>query len=459
MQSLHYTDKPLMLSSHVVLRPEYFGGLIFDQNSLSVIEISHPTLKILSLVDGTLSQREIVSNLVAVEGYDPHALSDCIIRLLELDILREDSSECAPVTILSPLSNGGPSALSAPLGISIELTNKCNLQCRYCFQGEMRLDREPLSQSEVSAILEDIARMKVFTVFFGGGEPLLCPHFRQVAELANDLGLAVGISSNGTLIDENTARWFAEKGLDRGLQISLDGSSPEVHDQLRGKGSFSRTLKGIRFLALAGVHPSIGVTVTQTNIHDVRNIVNFAMQENARHVHLMCLLPSGYAIEDYDAIQPGFDDLKALQDDLKNISEEVGGQVTIDWGNWCYEAPFLGFSECDYSDVDKSFAGCPAGKTKAVIGCFGDVYGCDVLKKPDLSAGNVRNTTFSDIWKNSPVIQRWRERVAKNIQGKCSACEWLFACVGGCPAMAIHQGGTILDADPVCPHDGHANSL
>jgi len=150
-------------------------------------------------------------------------------------------------------------------------------------------------------------------------------------------------------------------------------------------------------------------------------------------------------------MQPSLSAWRELQEKLSAISEQVKGQMTLDWGNWCYEPPSPSFSEEDYTSVDKAFAGCPAGKTKAVIGCFGDVYGCDVVKREDMVAGNIRNEPFAQIWQTSPVIAAWRRRTADSIRGKCARCEWLFACVGGCPAMSLHHGLGIFDSDPACP--------
>lgn len=444
-------DAPLELSPEIVFRSEYFGALLFDKRSLAVIEVNAPTTKLLSLVDGTLNSSCLADVLSTQENFSRQKVLACVSQLLDVGILRIGSGAPQSSIVLDPSPVGNPGGLSAPLGVSIETTDLCNLNCRYCFQGAPR-NGEVLSREEILCLLEDLAGMKVFTVFFGGGEPLMCPHFREVAEYARDLGLEVGISSNGTLITDEVAEWFAKSQLDRGLQISLDGSEARTHDALRGHGSFARTMDGIRLLSSFGVRPSIGVTVTSVNIHDVCNLVNLSIAEGVRHVHVMCLLPSGNALVGYEQIQPTLPDWRNLQQELSRISEEVEGKVTIDWGNWCYEPPHPEFVESDYTSVDKAFAGCPAGKTKAVIGCYGDVYGCDVLKRDDMVAGNVRTHRFSEIWRTSPVIAKWRQRTASSILGKCSDCKWLFACVGGCPAMAVYQGHSFFDADPVCPH-------
>jgi len=274
-------DQPLQVSSAIVARGEYFGALLFDKRTLAVIEVNRPTARLLSLVDGMQTAPSLADIVSTQSGID-------------LEILEPSQGKPTPMLRLDPSSRSLEESLSAPLGVSIEVTNRCNLRCRYCFQGPP-VKGDVLSQEEVLSLLNDLSDMRVFTVFFGGGEPLLCPHLKVVAEYARDLGLEVGVSSNGTLLNAEIAEWFATSGLDRGLQISLDGSTADVHDRLRGSGSFSRTMAGIRLLASMGVHPSIAVTVTNTNILDVPNLVALGIAEGVRHVHVMCPLPSGNA--------------------------------------------------------------------------------------------------------------------------------------------------------------------
>lgn len=341
-------------------------------------------------------------------------------------------------------------SLSAPIDVSIELTGRCNLRCTHCFQTNGRRYR-PLTTQEILELGNQLAEMGVFAVFLSGGEPLLNPNWAAIGAHYMSLGLAVGLSTNGTLITQEVARVIKEIELYRALQISLDGSTPDVHDRVRGEGSFEKTVRGLDCLADEGIYPNIAVTVMKGNIHDVPNIIEFAVRRGLNHVHVMSLMPAGRAKERFTELDPSLDEWIAMEEHLDNRRKELHGKITVDWGNRRYLPRDPRFTEDQYTDVDRAYTGCPVGKSKAVIDFGGYVYGCDLLKYENACAGTVKETPFHAIWTESEVFGQWRKRQPKTIRGKCTSCKWLFACVGGCPALSIAEGLSMYDSDPSCP--------
>lgn len=341
--------------------------------------------------------------------------------------------------------------LSAPIEVTVEITKKCNLNCVHCFSAEDRTKKKKqLTTEELLALGDEFGRLKVFTVVFSGGEPLLHKDFFAIASHYIKNGIDVGFSTNGTIVTEKVANDIARYGLGRGMQVSVDGSNASIHDMIRGGGSFDKTLRGIRNLVNVGIRPSIAMTVLKQNIDDANNIIDFAVRENCRHVHFMFLMPSGNAKKHMKDINPERKKIIELSAKLREKRDEVKKRIAIDWGNVDHCPTLPNLSPSSYFEVDKLYAGCPAGKVKAVVDAFGNVFGCDVLREEQFVAGNIRNKSFEDIWLNSNVFDLWRERSVKTIKGKCTECYYLFACVGGCPAFSLANGGTIFDADPTC---------
>lgn len=123
-------------------------------------------------------------------------------------------------------------ALSAPLTVTWEVTNRCNLRCDHCLSdsGPDADTQGELDLTEAKAVVDTLAEAKVFQIHFGGGEPFSYPGFFDLLRHAQSRGFCcLSISTNGTLLDE---RRIAELDAMGGiyLQISLDGADAATCD-------------------------------------------------------------------------------------------------------------------------------------------------------------------------------------------------------------------------------------
>jgi len=156
--------------------------------------------------------------------------------------------------------------LSAPTEVAIEVTKNCNLKCVQCFSWDSRFSEdEELSFDELKALGQKLSEMKVFSVVFSGGEPFLRKNFLELCDYYSKLNIDVGFSTNGTFLDDEACKKIVQFNLGRGLQVSIDGSCKDVHDKIRGKGSFEKVIQGIKNLVKNGVNPSIATTVLSYN--------------------------------------------------------------------------------------------------------------------------------------------------------------------------------------------------
>jgi uncharacterized protein len=148
--------------------------------------------------------------------------------------------------------------------LSLFIEHQCNLRCSYCYTGEKfnrRMTRETLQLAVALALATPGAHLDVS---FFGGEPLIHLDFvrecvayveAEVARLpAPRPTLRFLMNTNATLIDEAAITLFTSRRFT--VFVSLDGPR-EVHDQHRvdagGRGSFDKTLAGIRRLRAAGI--------------------------------------------------------------------------------------------------------------------------------------------------------------------------------------------------------------
>src|SRR5262249_53247418 len=132
--------------------------------------------------------------------------------------------------------------LSAPITVTWEVTNRCNLRCAHCLSAsgpEAATDTD-LSLDEAKAVGDQLAAARVFQIHFGGGEPFLYPGFMELLRYAQSKGLCcLCISTNGSTL---TAARIQELEALGGvyLQISMDGATEAACDAVRGPGAWRR---------------------------------------------------------------------------------------------------------------------------------------------------------------------------------------------------------------------------
>ena len=112
--------------------------------------------------------------------------------------------------------------------ILLNITTKCNLACRHCYLGREGAEEIGLDTFEKAVSqFEDMGGLKLM---ISGGEPLVHSDFFTLMEILPSYELRVVLLSNGTLIDEKTARKLANY-VDE-VQVSIDGTGS--HDLIRG---------------------------------------------------------------------------------------------------------------------------------------------------------------------------------------------------------------------------------
>jgi len=177
-----------------------------------------------------------------------------------------------------------------PAAAGIDVTYDCNLKCPYCFVKELGRFRGSISKNKIFSILDELAKMGVMVVCLCGGEPTLRKDLIDIIRYGRDKGLHINMVTNGTLIDNNYARNLADAGICT-VQVSLDGSRAEIHDTLRGLGTFEKVVNAIRNLREYGIHTDISFAATKLNINDFPNTVNLADRLDVKSVRTMFFVP------------------------------------------------------------------------------------------------------------------------------------------------------------------------
>lgn len=307
-----------------------------------------------------------------------------------------------------------------------EITDSCNMACIHCGSCASSHNKNFLKLEDIKPVLESVAERydpEKIMVCLTGGEPLLHPEFFQIAKCATDFGFMCGITTNGTLIDENKAQKIKEAGI-CSIGISLDGTE-ESHDWFRqSKGSYQKTINGIENLkSIYSNKLALQVTtvVHKGNIHQLDDIYNVLLTKTIDSWRIINIDPIGRAEEHAELLLDKEDFtyvLKYIRD--KRFSNETPFHITYGCSH------YLGY-EFENEVRDYYFI-CGAGTLVGSVLCNGDIYGClDIERRPELVQGNIFEDDFADVWENKFKEYRFDRTVSCS---ECMACSEREYCKG-----------------------------
>ncbi len=189
-----------------------------------------------------------------------------------------------------------------PLSVHVGLTNRCNNRCRYCnFQS---LPQEDVWTTEsLLKVLGEMREAGTRRVQFTGGEPMLRKDLGTILKRAADLGMFVGLSTNGFQVPERVEELRSADI----VQVSYDGP-PAVHGYLRGEKSVTETEAAIDALISHDIPVWTNTVLTTINAEHVEEIVEYARRRGM--VANFVLLD--YFADPLDHFHPALDDIRNL---------------------------------------------------------------------------------------------------------------------------------------------------
>jgi radical SAM protein with 4Fe4S-binding SPASM domain len=298
--------------------------------------------------------------------------------------------------------------------------------------------------AEVSAMLKDWSEAYdvAFTPSFNitGGEPLLRGDLFDILSEIKRNNFGIFLLTNGTLIDQTRTRMLADLGV-TGVQVSIEGAE-EVHDAIRGEGSFAASAAGIEHLVDVGIPVTLNVTLSNLNAGQIKKVIAFGSHIGADKVGFSRLVPYGRGRSLLSqTLEP--EQVKDLYESLWSLELSSLKLVTGD--------PLASQMKLKANGDEGSTAvsGCAAGVSGLTILPNGNVTPC---RRLPLSLGNVRRHSLRRIWATSPILEALRDR--SRYKGKCGTCRRWAHC-RGCRAIAYafsSSRGTadFLADDPQC---------
>lgn len=326
----------------------------------------------------------------------------------------------------------------------IHMTNACNLSCAHCLVESAPDGFRGISTKRWHGLIDEALDLGVKRFYITGGEPFvrkdIFEMIQHIVENADELILL----TNAMLLKgqrlKQLERFDREKVK---LQISLDGSRPEINDPVRGKGTFQATMEGIQHVIDADFLPTLTSAVMNCNADDIPEITRLAAKLGIKNHHLLWAHLRGRARTDHGFFSPSASRLvdilkKTLKtanqhgvqiDNFESVKRRIMGKrgVKTDLSNAAYD------SLCVYADGHVYPSAATAGF------------------KP-LDMGNALESSLRDIWLRSSLAETIRKATVQR-KARCKDSYLKFFCGGGdldhtyFYSMNGH-GGSFLAEDP-----------
>ncbi len=333
-----------------------------------------------------------------------------------------------------------------------ETTVGCNLECVHCRRLDVSttLAKDDMTTKEAFAFVDAVAETGRPILVLSGGEPLFRPDIFDIAKYAVSKGLSVALATNGTLVDDETAKKIVDAGIAR-VSISFDGADAKTHDEFRKiPGSFERSIAGFKRLKDLGMSMQINCTIAKHNVEQIDDLYNMAVKMGADAIHIFMLVPVGCGVQIADDQMLHPKKYEEVLNHFYDLSKEAKIQTKATCAPHYFRIMRERAKEEGITISPKTHGmaamtkGCLAGTGVCFVSHKGEVFPCGYLP---VEAGHVRKQKFVDIWNDSPVFQKLRD--PELLEGKCGACEYKKVCEG-CRARAFYDTGNYLAEEPYC---------
>jgi len=309
--------------------------------------------------------------------------------------------------------------LHLPLRGNLDLTYRCNNNCRHCWlriPPDSEESKIELSFEEIKIIVDEAKKMGCRKWAISGGEPMLRPDFTEIFDYLATNSNSYSINTNGTLITPKIAQLLKRKGA---KMVALYGATAEVHDHItRNPGSFEATMAGFAYLKEAGAGFGVELIPMKDNYHQFKGMVKLAE-----------------SLSKYCKIGASWLFLSACGDPERNreiMRQRLPAKEVVE-----LDKPDLSYE--DWTEK-KDASGCQARNENGYLlsSCINsrrdfhiDPYGrmtfCFYIKEPALRY-DLRKGAFKECWEEFIPSLANKIKVTEEYQKNCGSCEYRKDC-------------------------------
>jgi len=326
-----------------------------------------------------------------------------------------------------------------PLSFDLEVTARCNNDCRHCYINLPAGDREAkaheLTADEIFRIADEAIELGALWCLLTGGEPLVREDFAEIYLGLRRRGLLVSVFTNACLVTPELVDLF-RRYPPRDIEVTVYGATRKTYERVSCRsGSFAAFNRGLELLVGAGLKVRLKAMALRSNVHELETIGAFCRERT----------------KDYYRFDPflhlRFDGDAARNEEIRSERLSPEEIVAIEKGDPArFEAlrencDLLIFDGPDEPGTDHLFR-CGAGLGSFVVGHDGTFRLCSSLWQPGTTVG-LREMSLAEAWLTIPSVRDLRSSHRPYVE-RCRQCPIVNLCLW-CPAHAALETGA-LDA-------------
>lgn len=439
-----------LLDQKLYFHKDYFNSeerngfkLFFSNTFFSWIKTSLTGADILNKLDGNKKLFEVVDEISKEYMLPKEIVEHDVIKFckygIENKVIFEEKKECIEPKFDNNLKS-----------LFIDITDACNLNCRYCNKQCVSTNNAKFMELEsLKTILDNLTPLSEnmnIVVNITGGEPLLHPNLEEILKSIKSYNCRIVLWTNGVLLDSKQAILLKEY-CDY-IIISLDEFEEIKNDYIRGDGSFKGVLSASEMCTRYDLPFLIGITPLKYNIDNLEKVIGFVKNVGSL----------GFIVNEPILIDSEGNNLKEhFNYDYKKIEEknkELGKMIAImnSWKNNKlkhseHEKHNIIFVRDIQRCMNNVFSltpklSCGAGVNELSIDVNGNIYPCHVLHSSKFLISNA---------KESPV--KSKPFVRTDELEDCTSCDYKIFCLGGCRAHTIFHTEEKSGKYPLCEYE------
>jgi MoaA/NifB/PqqE/SkfB family radical SAM enzyme len=383
---------------NVILRKEYFGGLIASLDDKTYYQINDDGYNILRLMTEPIDLQSLHQTLNKEYDFTKSDLFEFIKKMSEIGVVSNENNSYYSKIFFDNIKECPQDHLNAPTSVSIYITQFCPKECKHCItRSSPYVDRSrELRTEQWKKVIDKLREYGCLSIVFTGGDCLSRKDIFEIIEYAEHQKFMIAILTDYDDINTEHLELISKLKNLIDVQISLDGGTPTNHNWLRGEGSFEKCLKRMQKLRDYGIEFTVASAIYNKNCNEIDKIASICREYGANNLYINPLCPYGRGVNMKENLLTKDQLYELSQKYLKLIKDKK-----ISSGNPFWEENIDKIGDLEFNPFSNKYDHVSTGFFNIAINWQGDCYlDSKFGSEKTLCIGNAYRDEFNSIWNN-----------------------------------------------------------